>query len=174
MKMNRSLVTLSVVFALGFSRAFELKAQIVEPGTAQSPAPETRKSVTLETFLSIKYAKTNETFQIPKDPLPMDEIHHIHTRTTFSLDNDKPKFEQQNYLESAVVYLLAANGDHKAIHILVDMKPEMSIQYVIVLIEGEDTAKVYDPRGNFDEAHLKEKISIHLKELAAKDPRSKI
>lgn len=121
--------------------------------------------VTLETFLTIKYVKTDKKAELSVKSMKMQaEIHHYHDRGVFQLDGDKPQFSKQTYLESAVVYFKAKNAADKDLDILFDMTPTAQVQYIVYINEGDETASVYDPNGLFDEAHLKEKIQIYLKQ----------
>jgi len=81
------------------------------------------------------------------------------------IENGEGKLVEEIYRESVLIYVTGKSRAGKTIHLLSDMTPNSNdprIKYHVLLEEGENTARVYDPDNNFSEEHLKRKIQIHL------------
>ena len=131
-----------------------------------------QKPTSLESFLIAKYTIKKEG-NIPKDTrVPQKEIPHYHSRKIGVIKDGKLEFQEQPYLESVLVYITANDSNKMGMHIIVDFKPDFTIQYTVILPESGDTATVIDPAERFNEGHFKEKIEIYLMEEKSKGKKS--
>lgn len=141
----------------------------------QAETSET-KPITLESFLTVTYEKTNSLDLMPtSEPTALDEIHHYHQGTIATMKDGKFTYEKIPFLESVVVHIAGSSKTKKKVHVLADMnpytKPNPLPKYFVMMEEGSDKALVYDPNNLFDEGHLKRKIQIHL-ESQKKPPKT--
>lgn len=121
---------------------------------------------TLKAFLEIEYTIKDYDCVFSKETIqPQEEIYHYHTLNRFTFNGRKtgePAYDEKLYLESILVYVTALCQDGTRLHLISDFRPDFGLQYMVILPEESDTAYVRDPNGNFNEAHFKQKIQIHL------------